>query len=304
MKKCMIFLTVALLLLGAAVWPAPSRAADVKLGISMMGDWYRPGYMGLVNESEGKIFGSNTKENLDGSFMMGPNLWAGLGGGWSLDFQMLFGLNKNQFEYSTFAADLTIPRIFKAYFDIGDVDLWKMDMDVVVAKELHKYVSLLIGARFSYDDGDTSAFRLGFMGAALPIDMKKDEFSNWYLGPKVGVGLHFELYRNLVLGFGTSFIVQFGTFESEKRLLSGYWTLLPYNYEVGHFDLGLDSYLKLSYYIEAAHLEVFVGGRYIFLGNFAAGDDGSVLDLTYQEDWITGKMDHFGGILFGAAYKF
>ena len=49
---------------------------------------------------------------------------------------------------------------------------------------------------------------------------------------------------------------------------------------------------------------MFVGGRYIFLGNIVAGDDGSVLDLTYQEGWITGKMDHFGGIMFGAAYKF
>jgi hypothetical protein len=304
MKKSMILFIAALMLAGFALMPAPSSAADVKLGVSMMGDWYRPGYMGLVNESEGKLLGSNLKENLDGSFMMGPNFWVGFGGGWSLSLQALFGLNKNQFDYSTFAADLTIPQTFKAYYDVGEVELWKMDTDVGLAKELHKYVSLLIGVRFSYDDGETSAFRLGFMGAALPFDIKKDEFSNWYLGPSLGVGLHFELYKNLVLGFGTSFIVQFGTFESEKKLLSAYWTLLPYKYEVGHFDLGLDSYLKISYFIEAAHLEVFVGGRYIFLANIVAGDDGSVLDLTYKSGWITGKMDHFGGILFGAAYKF
>lgn len=305
MKKTIIILLAVFFAIGIMFKPAPAGAADVKLGVTMMGDWYKPGYMGLVNESEGKLLGSNTKQNLDGSFMMGPNLWAGLGSGWSLNLQMLFGLNKNQFEYSTFAVDLTIPQFppLKAYFDIGDVDIWKMDTDVGVAKELHKYVSLLIGARFSYDKGETSAFRLGITGMG-PVDFKKDEFSNWYLGPSLGVGLHFELYKGLVLGFGTSFIVQFGTFESEKKLLSAYWTLLPYNYEVGHFDLGLDSYLKLSYYIEAAHLEVFVGGRYIFLGNIVAGDDGSVLDLTYQEGWITGKMDHFGGIMFGAAYKF
>lgn len=301
MKKSMIFFAVALLLLGAAIKPAPSSAADIKLGLSMMGDWYRPGYMGLVNESEGKLLGSNTKENLDGSFMMGPNFWVGFGGGWSLNLQALFGLNKNVFDYSTFAADFVIvPLGFRTYFDVGDVELWKMDTDVGVAKELHKYVSLLIGVRFSYDKGEADSFRLGLPG----FDFKKEEFSNWYLGPSLGVGLHFELYKNLVLGFGTSFIVQFGTFETEKKFLDSFWFFIPYEYEVGHFDLGLDSYLRVSYFIEAAHLEVFVGGRYIFLGNIVAGDDGSVLDLTYQEGWITGKVDHFGGILFGAAYKF
>ncbi|HOD15756.1 MAG TPA: hypothetical protein PK307_00125 [Spirochaetota bacterium] len=302
MKKTIIIVLAVFFAIGIVFSPAPSNAADVKLGVTMMGDWYKPGYMGLVNESEGKLFGSNTKQNLDGSFMMGPNLWAGFGNGWSLNFQMLFGLNKNTFEYSTFAADIVIPNppFLRTYLDIGDVELWKMDADVGVAKELHKYVSLLIGVRFSYDDGEADSFRLGLPG----FDFKKEEFSNWSLGPSLGVGLHFELYKNLVLGFGTSFIVQFGAFETEKKFLDAFWFFLPYNYEVGHFDLGLDSYLKLSYYIEAAHLEVFVGGRYIFLGKIVAGDDGSVLDLSYKEGWITGKMDHFGGITFGAAYKF
>ena len=302
MKKCIIFIAAALLLLGTAIKPASSNAADVKLGLSMMGDWFQPGYMAGVDNSGGKLYGNNTKENLDGSFMMGPMLRAGLGSGWSLNLQMLFGLNKNAFEYSTLAADVTlIPLGPKLYAEVGDSKIWKMDMDLGFEKELHKYVNLLIGLRFSYNDGKTDAYRIGFLGLGLPVDIMKDEFSNWYLGPEIGISPHFELYRNLNLSFGVSLLVQFGTYDSTKKV---YFALIPYDYKVGHFDIGLDNFLKLSYYIEAARLEVFVGGRYIFLPHIVAGDDGSVLDLSYQDGWITGGMEHFGGITFGAAYKF
>ena len=173
-------------------------------------------------------------------------------------------------------------------------------MDAGVERELHKNVNLLIGLRFSYNDGETDAYRVG-LGLGTPVDLKKDEFSVWYLGPEIGISPHFELYKNLNLAFGVSLLVQFGSYDATKKI---FFALIPYEYEVGHFDIGLDNFLKLSYYIEAAHLEVWVGGRYIFLPHIVAGDDGSVLDLSYQDGWITGGLEHFGGITFGAAYKF
>jgi hypothetical protein len=302
MKRTIIIFVAIFFAIGIVLKPAPSSAADVKVGVSMMGDWFQPGYMAGVNDSGGKLYGNNTKQNLDGSLMMGPMLWANIGSGWNLNFQMLFGVNKNAFDYSTIAADVTlIPLGAKLYAEVGESKIWKMDMDLGFEKELHKYVNLLIGLRFSYNDGTTDAYRVGFMGLGFPVDVMKDEFSNWYLGPEIGISPHFELYRNLNLSFGVSLLVQFGTYDSTKKI---YLTLIPYDYKVGHFDIGLDNFLKISYYIEAAHLEVWVGGRYIFLPHIVAGDDGSVLDLSYKDGWITGGIEHFGGITFGAAYKF
>ena len=302
MRK-IIFISVAIIFaIGIMLVPAPSKAADVKLGVSVMGDWFLPGYMAGVNDSGGKPYGNNTRSNLDGSFMMGPMLHAGLGSGWALNLQLLFGLNKNHYEYSTLAADIAlVPLGPKFYAEVGDTKIWKTDMDLGFEKELHKYVNLLIGVRFSYNDGKTDAYRLGFLGVAPPLDVIKDEFNNWYLGPEIGISPHFELYKNLNLAFGVSVLVQFGTYDSTKKV---FFTIVPFDYEVGHFDIGLDNFLKISYYIEAAHLEVWVGGRYIFLPHIVAGDDGSVLDLSYRSGWITGKMEHSGGITFGAAYKF
>jgi hypothetical protein len=305
MKRCVLFFCAALTAFGLVLKPSVTNAAEVKLGIAMMGDWWKPGYMSLVNESAGKPYGSNTKQNLDGSFMMGPMLWANIASDWNLNFQLLFGLNKNYFDYSTAAADMVLisatgdPR--RAYIDVGEVHIWKMDMDIGFERVLHKYINLLIGIRFSYNSGDTDAYQLGFLFPPL-INIKKDDFSAWYLGPSVGVGFHFELYQGLTLGFGVSALIQFGSYDSEKKYLWSYF--IPFKYEVGHFDMGLDNYIKLSYFIAPASVEVWIGGRYIVLPHIVAGDDGSVLDLTYKQDWITGEVEHFGGITFGAAYKF
>ncbi|OHD63479.1 MAG: hypothetical protein A2176_06570 [Spirochaetes bacterium RBG_13_51_14] len=306
MKRCVLFFCASLTALGLVLNPSVASAAEVKLGIAMMGDWWKPGYMKLVNESAGKLYGSNTKQNLDGSFMMGPMLWANIASDWNLNFQMLFGLNKNYFDYSTVAADVILisatgdPR--RLYIDLGEVDIWKMDMDLVFERVLHKYINLLIGARFSYNDGKTESYSLNALPAGWPINYKEDDFSAWYLGPSVGVGFHFELYRGLTLGFGVSALIQFGSYNAEKKYLLSYF--IPFKYEVGHFDMGLDNYIKLSYFIAPASIEVWIGGRYIVLPHIVAGDDGSVLDLTYEEGWITGEVEHFGGITFGAAYKF
>ena len=62
--------------------------------------------------------------------------------------------------------------------------------------------------------------------------------------------------------------------------------------------------VKLAYLIAPAHLEVFVGGRYIMLPHIAAGDESSGFDLTYKDEWINGEIEHWGGITFGVAYKF
>ncbi|HOT43967.1 MAG TPA: hypothetical protein PLC28_03690 [Spirochaetota bacterium] len=307
MKKLTVVMLAAVFAIGIFFTPSASHAVEAKVGLYMMGDWWQPGFIKFERESAAKLFGDNLKHDSEGSFMFGPMFWVQLTGAWSLGGQVLFGLSRNEFKYSSIAADLNLARafpggIFSAYYDVGESKCRRYDTDLTAEWAFHKYLNLLIGLRFNYDDGEGDSIRLGFAGPLL--DMKKEEYSAWYFGPSIGVGFHYEFIKGLTLSTGLSAIIQFGEYNNEKKYLWSFLTMIPYEYKVGYFCIGLDMNVKLAYLIQPAHLEVFVGGRYMMLPHIAAGDDSSGLDISYKDEWINGEIEHWGGIFFGAAYKF
>lgn len=303
MKKIFL-LFVSALFAGALMFvPTPSHAVDAKVGINMMGDWWKPAFLPFMQEEAAKLMGSNMEDELSGSFMFGPMFWVNIASGWNLGGQMLFGLTRNKFEYTSLALDLDLlrwPGLFRGYFDIGESKCRRYDLDLYAEHPVHKYIDLTIGLRFNYDEGEGDSFRFG-----IPwFDLKWEEYSAWYFGPSVGIQFHYEFVEGLVLSSGVALTFQFGEYDNEKKYLQSFWTLIPYNYTAGYVCIGFDMNLKLAYYIKPAHLEVFVGGRYQVLPHIAASDDSPVYDLTYKDGWIDGEVEHWGGIFFGAAYRF
>ncbi len=305
MKKIVVPLCAAFVLLGALAGPSTAQAAEVKLGIEMMYGWWKPAYLTMEHEMAANLFDHNFRKSSSGTFMMGPMLWAKIAENWTMDFTVLFGLSRNEFDHLSWAADVTLWSLpnYQTYFDMGESKVRRYDLDLKFGYALHKYIDLLIGLRFNYGDGEGSSFR-------APLNFKKEEFSNWYLGPSLGIGGHYE-FKDFSFGLGTSFICQFGTYNLEKTLFFDWFPgsiplswIFPFKHNVGYVSFGLDSYLRVAYLIKQIHLEVFLGGRYVFLGHASISDDRSFLDLTYKKGWIGGEFDHFGGINFGVAYKF
>lgn len=307
MKKIVVVALVALFAIGFVLKPSTSHAVEAKVGLTMMGDWWKPAFLKFENQSTSNFKGSNIDHEATGSFMFGPMFWVNVASGWNLGGQMLFGLSRNKFEYTSLAIDADLLRwafgngLLAAYMDIGEMKARRYDLDLYVEHPFHKFLDLLIGFRFNYDDGNYGeAWRLATYG----FDWKKsDEFSAWYMGPSAGIQFHYEFVKGLVLSTAVSLTMQWGQFDSEKRYLDTFLFLIPYEYKVGYFCIGLDMNVKLAYYIQPAHLEVFVGGRYQVLPHIEAGDDSPMWDLSYQDGWIGGEAEHWGGIFFGAAYK-
>jgi hypothetical protein len=308
MKKCVVVALVALFAIGFVLKPSTSHAVEAKVGLTMMGDWWKPAFLKFENQSTSNIMGSNLDDDLDGSFMFGPHFWVNVASGWNLGGQMLFGLSRNEFEYTSLAIDgdilrwITTGALLAGYMDInGKLKARRYDLDLYAEHPVHKFLDVLIGFRFNYDDGNYgNAWRLG----TYWFDWKKsDDFSAWYMGPSAGVQFHYEFVRGLVLSTAVSLAMQWGNYDTTKKYLRTWLFLIPYDYSVGYFCMGLDMNVKLAYYIAPAHLEVFVGGRYQFLGHIEAGDDSPVWDITYQKGWIGDEIEHWGGIFFGAAYK-
>ena len=310
-KSALLFIT-ALFSLGLAFQPA--HAIEGKIGVAMMYDWWKPGFLNMEVDRAGSYGARNVKTNLDGSFMLGPTLWLKLAENWGFGATMLFGVSRNEIQYSSIALDSNIlylanpplpPQIVASYIDIGKSKVRRYDLDVNLENAFHKYFSLLIGVRFNYDDGDGSSVRLLDSINSLGLNRKDEYFSAWYLGPSLGIGFHVEPVPGLTLGLGASALIQFGAYYLDK------YTLIPLasnymhsKYNVGYFCVGLDSSAKIAYLISPINVEVWIGGRYILLTHISAGDNGSVLDVSYKTGWITGKLEHFGGIIIGAAYKF
>lgn len=302
MKRSVLVLLVALCTIGFIFKPSTSQAVEAKVGINMMGDWWKPAFLPFEQEAAAKLFGSNSSDELEGSFMFGPMFWVNVASGWNIGGQLLFGLSRNKFEYTSIAGDLDLlrwPGLLAAYMDIGESKCRRYDLDLYAEHPFHKYFDLLIGLRFNYDDGEGDSFRFG----TFFFDLKKTEYSAWYFGPSAGVQFHYEFIKGLVLSTGVSLTFQFGEYENEKRYLQSFWTLVPYDYTAGYVCIGFDMNVKLAYYIQPAHLEVWLGGRYQVLPHIAASDESPVYDLTYKDEWINGEVEHWGGIFFGAAYK-
>ena len=316
MRKITVLGIAVLFLLGFLLKPSESRAVEAKLGVAMMYDWWGPAFLKLEQENAAKILSTNLSDSLDGSFMLGPTFWAQLTGNWSMGLTALFGLSRNQFDHTSIAIDIPVwtlvtgAGLLDSYLDIGSSKVRRYDIDLNFERAIHKYFNLLIGVRFNYNDGESEQ-QLRLIENPLGIgaagfNLKKEEFDAWYLGPSLGIGFHIEPVTNFTISLGVSAIVQWGSYYLEKKLISPnlFPYVLPYEYDLGYFCIGLDNNLRFAYLISPIHVEVWIGGRYIVLPHISAGDDGSVLDLSYKQGWITGEVDHFGGITFGAADKF
>jgi hypothetical protein len=297
MKRLVLVLLVALFALGLVFKPSASYAVEAKVGINMMGDWWKPAFLKFEQEEAAKLFGKNMEHDSDGSFMFGPMFWVNVASGWNIGGQMLFGLSRNEFKNTTAAIDWKIlPILPYGYIDVSESKCRRYDLDLYAEHPVHKFFDLVIGLRFNYDDGEGTGWRLW-------PDYKKYEYSAWYFGPSAGVQFHYEFVKGLVLSTGIALTFQFGQYDNEKKFLDSFLFLIPYEYKVGYVCIGFDMNVKLAYLIAPAHLEVFVGGRYQVLPHIGASDDSPALDLAYKNNWINGEVEHWGGIFFGAAYK-
>lgn len=305
MRRTVLILIAALFAIGIAFKTTPAHAVEGKVGLTMMYDWWKPGFLAFENATVANLYGDAFSDDLEGSFMMGPTLSLGINSQWTFGTTLLFGLSRNEFTHASYAADLDVLRagILGAYLESGKSKARRYDWDINFDYAFHKYLSLLIGVRFNYADGEGEAFRLGLVGPRFDF-MDQKEFSAWYLGPSLGLGFHYEFIKGLVLNVGVSALIQFGQYDSERRFLDTWLLLIPYDYSAGYFCIGLDNNVRLGYLIAPISLEVFIGGRYIVLPHIAAGGDSPAWDLSHQKDWIGGEVEHWGGLYFGAAYKF
>lgn len=301
--KRLVSAMVALLFACCALAPAAARAAEIKVGAAAMYDWWKPAYLPFEFDAAGGPYGHVNDYSMQGSFMLGPTFRASIEDGWSIGLQGLFGLNKNRFQYSSKGAngyfslmDLVWPSVF---MESGKINSWKCDLDLTGEKVLNKYFNLLVGVRFSYNKSSTNAnyFMLGLNS------LENNESRAWYFGPTVGIGFNTEIYKGLSVSMGVSALMQGGEYHASKNKPILWMSLVPtvHDYTVSHLDIGPDTFIKLSYFIAPAGLEVWAGGRYICLPHISVQENPSESDLTYKK-WLTGKVEHFGGVMFGISY--
>ncbi|OHD63478.1 MAG: hypothetical protein A2176_06565 [Spirochaetes bacterium RBG_13_51_14] len=306
MRKFTLLFLAVLIAFGIAFRPIAAHAVEAKVGLNMMYDWWKPAFLAFENETAGKLYQNNRDTTITGSFMMGPMFWVKVAPDWNIGGQLLFGLVRNEFEYETLAIDFyPSPRVF---YDIGTSKIRRYDLDLYAEHPIHKYFNLLIGMRFNYDSGESDSYIFGY-NLIFPFRAgvtKEIESSAWYLGPSAGAAFHYEFIKGLELNASVSLLLQGGRYDAEKKYLyiSPIWVMYPNEYKVGYFCIGLDNNVKLSYFIQPAHLEVWLGLRYIVLPHISAGDEASKLDLLYEKDWISGEVEHLINLYLGAAYKF
>jgi len=288
-----------------------ARSVEVKLGVAMMYDWWNPGFMKLERGLTGNILSRNRITIYDGSFMMGPTLWLKIGSTWNLGMTALFGLTKNMIKNSTVAMEanylyLTIPSgLVDVYIDAGKTRIRRYDADLLVERFMYKFISLLVAARFNYNDGGGSSLRVLYLNP-FPIDKIKDTFSAWYVGPSVGAGLHYEI-KGFSIHAGASALFQFGVYNNERMLLNPLVRIFNFisdETKIAYVAIGGDAFLKLAYFIERIRVEFWVGGRYIILPHISVYDIGSAFNAVYRKSWITGEYEQLAGLTFGAMYKF
>lgn len=303
MKKISLLIVAAFCSVGLALVPVASHAVEAKVGLTMAYNWWKPAFLKMEHENAAKLFSGNIADNSDGTFMMGPMFWVNIASGWNMYGQVLFGLTRNQFEHSSIAADITMWNLLGGdtwnwYFDIGNSKVRRYDTDLGFEHALHKNINLLIGLRFNYADAEGNGFRFRF-------EFKDEDYSAWWLGPSLGLGFHWEI-KDFSINPGISLLFHFGQYNLEKRVFGdrNFSFMLPYKYKVGYINIGFDLNCKFAYLIKKINLEVFIGLRYVFLPHIVVEDDGSIYDLTYKNKWINGELDHYGGLYWGAAYKF
>jgi hypothetical protein len=243
--------------------------------------------------------------------MMGPTLWLKIGSTWNLGATALFGLSRNMVRHSTVALEanylyLTIPSsMVDAYIDTGTSRIRRYDADVLIERFMYKFISLLVAARFNYNNAEGSSWQFLYLNP-FPINKIKDKFSAWYVGPSVGVGLHYEI-KGFTIHAGASALFQFGVYKNERRLINPLvrvFNFISDETKIAYVAMGADTFLKLAYFIERIRVEFWVGGRYIILPHISVYDIGSAFNAVYRKSWITGEYEQLAGLTFGAMYKF
>ncbi|OHD62998.1 MAG: hypothetical protein A2176_09220 [Spirochaetes bacterium RBG_13_51_14] len=300
---------IILIVAAVAAIGKPALAAEVKLGVTGMYDMWKPPFKKLHNGETSGLLATGGKFDEDGSFMLGPSLEVAFGS-WKMILLPLFGVVKNDFSYSSFVMDLTLWDIISGllpgtYLAVGDSSARRYDVDLKFAKRIHRFFNFNIGARFNYGDGEGSQFRL-YLPGTPPVDLVDDEYHLWQLGPVIGVGFIYEI-KGFSIFADVNGIVNFGNNYLERKQLIIFfpWSyLVPFKYDTNFLGFGFDTDIGMAYYIAPAHLTVGASFRWVGVVCASAGDDGSVLDLGYDDGWISGKWDHFYGVMFFVSYKF
>lgn len=333
MKKFLTVLLGMFLCIGVAIQPAESKAkrkpkqkqkrvavynpaaagkpaVEVKLGVSMMYDWWQPAFLKIGSGMTGNLFPRKYKSDIDGSFMLGPAIGIRIGDDWNIVGTALFGCSRNQFRHSTLALEasylnLIVPdSILNPYLDRGITEVRRYDADLNVERSMMKYLNLLFGVRFSYQDAEGYSWKVSRL--VSPISKNDDEYTAWYVGPSVGVGVYYET-RGFSINAGVSALFQFGIFELERYALNRFFynfNLISDEFKIMHLSIGADCSLKLAYFISQIRIELWVGGRYIILPHISLYDIDSAYNAVYRKGWVTGQVDHFRGLTWGASYKF
>jgi len=335
MRKIFAVILGLLLLLCTALQPVESRAArkqrpkqkrvaayskkpalkrkpavEVELGLAMMYDWWRPAVLKLGNGMTGNIFSREYKSDADGSFMMGPAIGIRIGTTWNIEANALLGCSRNQFRHSTLAMEasylnLIVPdSMFSPYLDRGIMEIRRYDADINVEHTMFKYLNILFGARFSYHDAEGHSWRASQL--IFPVSKTVDDFTNWYVGPSVGVGFIYEV-KGFSFKGGVSALFQFGIYEFERfhnNPLFYNFNFISDEFKIAHLSMGADCSLRLAYFIKRIRLEVWVGGRYIILPHISLYDIDSAFNAAYAKGWLTGEYEQLIGLMFGASYRF
>lgn len=292
--------------------PAGLKNVEVKLGVAMAYDWWMPAFIRMENGMKGNLWAKKVRTSYGGSFMIGPELWIRVGPAWNMGLSALFGLSKDRIKHTTQALDnnllyLTIPQnMLSAFIENGISRTRRYEAEASAAYSFHKFFSLLFGVRFRYIDGEGSSQRLSTL--YFPISMSKMEYNAWYVGPTAGVGFYYEV-KGFSIKAGVSALIQGGTYYCKNSFLSPLYGLAPFafipdEFAVAYLALGGAADLRLAYFIKRIRLEVWVGGRYAILPHVSLYDAGSAYNGSYKKGWITGELEQYGGLNFGAAYKF
>ncbi|MBN2158299.1 MAG: hypothetical protein JW807_02810 [Spirochaetes bacterium] len=306
MKKIMFAALAVCLFITVA--PAPSRAVEIGFGINGMYDIWLPAFKKLHTGETCGLIGKEIKSDDDGSLMLGPELGF-YTEEWKVNFAVHFGVTRNALSYSSLVWDITvwhfIPGLpFNPYIAIGDEDTRRYDADIKIAKRLNNYFNLNFGARFNYGTGEGSQFRL-YPLAGPWLNLGGDEYHFWQVGPEVGIGFNYTV-KGFTVFLDVNGLINGGNNYLERRLIRpGLWPfLIPFEYETDLLGFGFDTDIGVNYYIEPAHMLIGIGFRWVGVVCASLSDDGSVLDLTHDDGWISGEWDHFYGFTFNVGFRF
>lgn len=290
-----------------------AKPVEVTLGVTMMYGWWRPAYSGIDSGRIGNLMARSITAKNSGSFMLGPTLGIAIGNSWNIEATALFGVSRDVFRHSTLAMEanylyLTIPSsMVDIYLDRGVMKARRYDSDISIEHSIHRYINLLIGIRFNYADAEGSSTRLLSQNPSR-LEKTAEEYRDWKIGPSVGIGFQYSI-RGFSLKFGASALFQGGVFYLKKSFINPLpaiinFMFIPDEYNLAYAAIGADAGIKLAYFIEKIRVEFWVGGRYVILSHISLFDIDTAYNAAYRKGWITGKVEQFGGITFGAGYKF